>query len=95
MSWLRDFCSCGVLLASTRGREGRPLLGNALAAQLLAACLLQTLSSPSLRLRGERKGQHQAALGGVFRILSSWDDAAARVVGLQPRDREPDASVAA
>jgi len=69
MSWLKKLLLMRSSLRLPSGTGGGTILGNALAAQLLAACLLLTLSSPSLRLRGERKGQHQAALGGAFRIF--------------------------
>ena len=93
MSWLKKLLLMRSSLRLPSGTGGGTLHGNALAAQLLAACLLLTLSSPSQRT-GASGSSYEAALGGAVRIFSLDCGAAARVEGWQPRDRAPGACVA-
>src|SRR6185503_10396377 len=92
-SWLKKLLLMRSSLRLPSGTGGGTLHGNALAAQLLAACLLLTLSSPSQRT-GASGGGYKPRWAARFGSSVLDCDAAARVEDLQPRDRKPGACVA-
>ena len=72
MSWLKKLLLMRSSLRLPSGTGGGTLLGNALAAQLLAACLLLTLSSPSLKDEGRKQvSGNDAAPGGAFQWVGA------------------------
>jgi hypothetical protein len=67
MSWLKKLLLMRSSLRLPWGTGGGFLVWKCFSRPALAACLLLTLSSPSLEDEGRKKVSSKAALGGAFR----------------------------